>query len=468
MALANLNHSRHVGSVLVRHGLLGLLDQLGLRDAALLEPDQHEGRRGARLGRRLSRALNDLGPTFVKLGQVLATREDMLPASIVSELAQLQDNAAPISLRQVRKQISVALGADVLERFAWFDDEPLAAASISQIHRARTHGGLQVVVKIRRPGIRKRIDNDIALLTSLVEMAVKRSPAIAKLAPLDFVEEFGRSLVEELDFEREAQSLYRMRQSLHGTARVPRPIPELSVGGVLTMEFVGGVKVSNVQGGKARQDVARKIVRCFATQFLRDEQFHGNPHPGNILVQADGELALVDFGSVGTLTPEMRHALLRLAGAAGSRDGKRTARAMRAMVHCPPDLDDEALIADMGEILQDLVNSSVGSVDATATTRRMFTVAQHHGLRFRAEYFHFFRSAMLVDGVLRSLDPSVDLIRATQAHLLRSFWQRKWLRPAVELTGVTTFNSLAQMSALKKFALGGALLALLTTPLLAC
>ncbi len=421
LKLTHLNRMRRITQTLVRHGLLGLLDgATGGLDAA-------------RAGRRLARALDELGPTFVKIGQVLSTREDMLPPAFARELATLQDRAAPFDVRVARAQVESSLGAPIAKCFGRFDEQPLAAGSIAQIHRARTLAGDEVVVKIRRPGIRNSVAEDVELLEALAEQLIKRFPGAAQHDPVGFVREFARGLTAELDFAREADSLRQMRRVVGRAAHVPRVYAELSKAGVLTMEYVEGKKVSSLAGDELRVGAARRVVACFTDQYLRGDLFHADPHAGNILWREQGGLALLDLGAVGMIDAPMRRSLRQLAIAALRRDEVGLARALLTMVHAPADLDRGAVERDLGRMVIGLLGGPLGDVPVSRLVRDVFALAQRHGLRFRAEYFLLFRSAMLVDGVLRGLDPKIDPVAAGRAYIVRSFWRPVWMLPAVFL-----------------------------------
>ncbi len=439
--LANFQRTGRIAQVLVRHGVLALLGQVG------------SGGDGARLGRRLARALDDLGPTFVKLGQILATREDMLPAAVARELSQLQDNAGPISARAARMQIERSLHAPVEQLFARFDDEPLAAGSIAQVHRARTFRGDDVVVKIRRPGIERVIAADLELLEGAAEWLSQRFPELRRHDAVGFAREFGRGLRAELDLACEAESIEHMRKVLRGTARIPKVFPSLSSHAVLTLEFVEGCKVSDVADPAARQQTAKQIVASFATQYLRGTMFHADPHAGNLVRCPDGNLSMFDLGAVGEIDGPTRRALMRLSLAAARRNGNAMAKAVLAMVHAPDDLDRAAYRADMAGLLGELVSRPLGEIRISVAMNDMFSVARKHGLRFRAEYFLLFRSSMLVDGVLRTLDPAIDPVAATRAHIVRSWYQPAWFGPAIALATLAAFNRTARLAGRARVAL---------------
>lgn len=434
--LASFQRTGRIAQVLVRHGLRGLGDQLVGQLAA------NDRSAGERVGRRIALALDELGPTFVKLGQILATREDMVPASIARELAALQDRATPFPARAARAVIRESLGAPVSALFRDFDDTPLAAGSIAQVHRARTRDGHDVVVKVRRPGIDRVIDEDLALVGSLAEIVAARVPEARRYDPIGFAREFGRGLRAELDLGREAIAMVRMQRVLGRAARVPRPYSALTTRDVLTLSFVDGHKVTELADAGARRAAARAIVGSFATQYLRAPLFHADPHAGNLVWTADG-LTLLDLGAVGELTPATRAALMRLSIAAARRSGDAMARAVLAMVHAPADLDEPAYRRDMGRVLDELVSRPLGEVRVSVAMREVFALARRHGLRFRSEYFLLFRSSMLVDGVLRTLDPDIDPVAATRGHIIRSWYQPAWLGPAIFLGSLAAFHKLA-------------------------
>ncbi len=426
---------------LLRHGLFVLVDQLGLRDRRLAPGHASDELATARVGRRLALALADLGPTFVKLGQFLSTREDLVPEAIARELATLQDRAPTLRAAVIHRCVAEQLGRPAHAAFAWFDDEPLAAGSIAQVHRARTHEGQDVVVKVRRPGIERTLEADLAVLRALARRAAAHSEDLARIDPVGLVDELGRSLRLELDFEREAACLRRMRDEVGSTAHVPAGVDALSSGRVLTMEWIDGTSLAAAQDGVDRRGLAARVVACFATQYLCASMFHADPHAGNLLLRRDHTLALLDLGATGTIDATMRRTLLQVAAAAAERDGERLAEVGLAMFHAPADLDRAGYRRDLGAFLDDLVNRPLGEVPFADVTAKLMTLARRHRLRFRPEYFVLLRSAALLDGVLRDLDPTIDPIGVTRAHIVRNALTARWFKVAVWL--------LARMAALR-------------------
>lgn len=431
--LSSFQRTGRIVGVLVRHGVLGVVDQLRRNDSSA----------GQKLGRRLAKALDDLGPTFVKFGQILSTREDIVPAAFAAELGTLRDDAAPISASAIRKQIERSLGTPVALAFARFDDAPLAAGSIAQVHCARTFDGDEVVVKVRRPGIGRTIANDLELLRAAIAKLTELFPALERHDADGFAREFGRGLFAELDFEREAKAITRMRRILGSAATVPAVFPGLSAREVLTMERVDGRPVSQLQDPDERSEVARALVACFANQYLHGAMFHADPHAGNILRRPDGRIALLDLGSVGEQSAATRRVLMRLSMAAARRNGTAMARAVLAMVHAPDTLDAEAYEREMGALLDALVDRPLGELRIGEVLGEVFALVRTHGLRFRAEYFLLFRSAMIVDGVLRGLDPTLDPIAATRSHIMRSWYRPRWIGPAMWLGLLAVYHRAA-------------------------
>jgi ubiquinone biosynthesis protein len=429
--LAELDRLRRITQVLVRHGILGLVDRWltsggGDREVA-----------DARLGRRLRAALAELGPTFVKLGQVLATREDLVPRAMAEELAQLEREARPFSVAVARHRIERALGRSIEQAFSHFDDTPLAAGSIAQIHRATTLAGQAVVIKVRRPGIRRLVEDDLALLSTLAGHAAQRWPALGRHDPVGFVTELGRGLRRELDLGAEAEALGAMAQALGPSVLVPKPVAELSTPDVLTMEYVAGTGVRALAGPAAQRGAARRIATAFAAQYLGADLFHADPHAGNLLIDERGRLVLLDLGAIGQLGPAVRRDLIALAAAGATGRGELMARALLGMVHVPPGFDRRAYEQSLGPLLVTMIGRPLGGVRIGDAIREVFGLAQRHGLRFRAEHFALMRSALLVDGVLRMLDPELDPVRAVRGHILRSFWRPRWVRPAAALAWAT-------------------------------
>jgi ubiquinone biosynthesis protein len=413
-AFQDLNRLRQIALIGARHGFgelaerSGVWKALGRKEAVEVSPEA----RRASTAKRFRMLLNDLGPTFVKLGQILSTRADLLPAEFIEELSVLQDHVEPIPLEAVYRQIEQALGKKAEELFQHIDEAPLAAASIAQVHRAVTHEGERVVVKVQRPGITERIRADLSVLQSLARMLEAVVEETGVYTPTGIVEEFDRAIHEELDFLHEAANI-RAFQATHAdrpTVRIPRVHDALSSRTVLTLEFLEGVKISQVDLERHdRKTLARNILDDSFRQLFQDGLFHGDPHPGNILVLEGDVIALLDFGMVGRLTHAMQETLVSLCLAVALKDSDSVARILyRAGVP-----DERANLmgfrTDIESILYRYLPTTLGQVSARNLLRDLLDLAVKYRIRVPKEYAILSRAAVATEGILRSLHPEMNI-----------------------------------------------------------
>lgn len=411
----DLNRLRQIAVIAARHGFGELTERSGVWKALgrkeAVEEVSPEVRR-ATTARRFRLLLNDLGPTFVKLGQILSTRADLLPAEFVEELAVLQDRAEPIAVEEIHRQIQAGLGRPASELYRSIDPEPLAAASIAQVHRAVTLEGEAVVVKVQRPGIAERIDADLSVLHSLARMLEAVIEETGIYTPSGIIEEFDRAVREELDFLNEASNI-RAFQASHAArprVRIPRVHEGLSSRTVLTLEFIDGVKIS--QADLARHDrkvLAGTVLEDAFQQLFEDGLFHGDPHPGNILVLEGDVLALLDFGTVGRLSPAMRDTLVNLCLAVALKDSDSVARLIYRMGVPDGRANLMGFKADIETILFRYLPSELGKVDARHLLRDLLDLAVKYRIRIPKEYAMLSRAAVATEGLLRSLHPEMNV-----------------------------------------------------------
>jgi ubiquinone biosynthesis protein len=320
----NLQRLREIAAVLVKYGWGDLVPRLGLasgiervrrRLAGVIEDPAAEA---LTTEQRIRMAFEELGPTFIKLGQVLATRPDLIPMSLVEELRLLQDRVPPFPGEDAKREIERQLGRPVEQLFTRFDVVPLAAASIAQVHRATLDDGTEVVVKVRRPNLEQQIARDLDVLTSLAGLLEDNVPESRQFSPRAIADEFRRSIWREIDLTKEARNIERFARNFRGdrTVHVLRNYPQLSGKAVLTLEFIDGIKASDVAtleaAGIDRSDLARRGVEFVVKQIFQHGFFHADPHPGNIFVLRDGRIAPIDMGMMGVLDRDTRDALLEL------------------------------------------------------------------------------------------------------------------------------------------------------------
>ncbi len=431
-AFQDLNRLRQIAQVVARHGFGAYLDRTRLgellrRDGGPVpeaEPPLEAGAApaapagGAEPGRktaaRFRQLLLDLGPTFIKLGQLLSSRPDILPSYWVDELSELQDAVPPFPIAEVRKEIERGLGRRVEECFARLDESPLASASIAQVHRAVTHGGAQVVVKVQRPRIRQRIESDLQLLYVLAQLVESVVEETGIYTPSGIVEEFDRAIHEELDFANEAENARRMAAAARRRPYVviPQVHDALSSSTVLTLDYVEGVKLSEVtaEAGYDVEAVARTIIEVAFRQLFEDGLFHGDPHPGNILVLPGNRIALLDFGLVGRLTRPMQEALVTLIMAVSLRDPDTVARILNRIGVPADHTPITAFRADIGAILDRYLGLRLEEIRSSTLLRDLLDLAVKHKIHVPKEYAVLSKASITVEGIIRRLYPKLDIL----------------------------------------------------------
>lgn len=369
------------------------------------------------MGVRLT--LEQAGGMFVKLGQVASTRTDLLPASWCEELALLRTQAAPAPEAEIRPVIEAGLGASVDEAFAEFSWTPLASASIAQVYAARLHDGTDVVVKVQRPGLDDVIAVDSAAVLQIAGLLERRTTLGLAVKPLDLAHEFLDNIRQELDFRVEAASARVLREALRDVpgVAVPGVFPELSGTRLLVEERVTGVSIADVDALRAQgldpATVAERLLDVFLRQIFDVGVFHADPHPGNLLVQADGTITLIDLGAVGRLGPGQRSVVLELMSAAASGDAGLMAEALRRMTPVDGRTDFRALERDIDSLLGRHMQSGQGIT--TEAFRDLAVVAGRYGMRMPGWFGTLSRALITLEGTLRSIEPSFSLVDAARS-----------------------------------------------------
>ncbi len=400
---------QRVALILARHGFGEILERRKPSPAGI--------------GPRLARLFADLGPTYIKLGQLLATREDLFPPEVTSALASLHSGVPPMKPRLVERLLKRALREDFERAFASIEPTPLAAASIGQVHRAVLRSGEHVVVKIQRPGLARIVAADLALMRAFAGWLGRAIPEIAALDPIALLDAFERSIIGELDFTREAANAARLSALLDGApeVRVPRIVTSLVRPTVLVMEEVHGKKLTAL--AEPEQKAARAaLLRAFTRQILDHGVFHADPHPGNVLVESDGRLVLIDLGAVERVDDALRADLGRLVRALALGQKRALADAVLAL---SPDgasvsIDRARLENELGQLVAD----AGGKGDGARVLAQMVALGRTHKLRLSPSLLALVRALALLDGVLRGLDPARDLVADLRREWLLSFGRR--------------------------------------------
>ncbi len=357
---------------------------------------------------RLRLTIEDAGGMMVKFGQIASTRTDFLPETMTSELAKLQSNVRPIDADDVREVIESALDEPVETAFAEFDWEPLAAASIGQTHRATLVTGEKVVVKVQRPGVADLVERDAAVMRLVARQAERRIGAAKRIGATALADELITGIESELDYLDEANAGRRFAKNLAGTdVKVPGVYPTLCATTVLVMDEVPGRSIADNEAvdacGVPREELARRLLRSFLRQILRDGLYHADPHPGNVFVGSDGSLWLIDFGAVGTVTPTLLEGLQGIAIGMATQNVSLVARGVRHLAGDDATTDLRALESDLGTVLTEM-----GSGFDPKLINQVLTVMDRHGLQVPSALTLLSRSLLTLEGTLGVLNPGFD------------------------------------------------------------
>ena len=419
----DLARLREITQVLTRHGLGWLVASVEVPGIGLLRrlaPDQSPE---TPTPERLVAVIRELGPTFVKLGQVLSTRDDLVPEPYVAAFRSLQDAVNPFSYEEVRRQVEEGLGAPPEDLYAEFDPEPVAAASIAQVHRARLKTGEDVAVKIQRPGIRKKIQTDLSILDFLARQADAQFGDEAVLDLQGVVAMLRRSIADETDFRNEASQTEKFRENFRGVPEIV--IPEVYKAfvstDVLTLEFIDGTKINDArEAGFDMKRVGERYLSAAFKMLLEDGYFHGDLHPGNVLVLPGERLGLLDFGMVGRLAEEMRGDLIAIFFAVQQKDYRTIARIYWEMAIKPGHVDYVSWEADVLVLMErHITGRAMAEVQIADFLGDLLRGATKHGVRASPIFTMFFKALITTEGLAKMLLPEVDPITSMQPYVER-------------------------------------------------
>jgi len=429
MRLRVIGRLLQIQRVLVRHGLdeIILATHLfwPLRYAFYLSPATwFERSRGGTRGERIRLALEELGPIFVKFGQALSTRRDLLPPDVADELAKLQDRVPPFPGAEARAIVDAAYGRPVDEVFEWFDETPLAAASIAQVHLARLRSGEDVVVKVVRPGVRTRIERDLEVMYVLAGLARDYVGEGHRLRPVEVVSEYEKTILDELDLLREAANAAQLKRNFAGSELlyVPEVHWDYCRADVMVMERIHGVMISDIEELRRRgtniQRLAENGVTIFFTQVLRHNFFHADMHPGNIFVQLEDpefpKYCAVDFGIVGSLDSRDQHYLAENFLAFFDRDYNRVARLHVDSGWVPPDTRVDELEAAVRTVCEPIFNKPLSEISFGQVLLRLFETARRFQMRVQPQLILLQKTLLQIEGLGRQLYPDLDLWKTAQ------------------------------------------------------
>ena len=402
-----------VAALLVKYGRTGA--HLTASDPLSVDPDASPVAEHDDIPERLASDLEQLGPTFIKLGQVLSTRSDLLPPAYLVALARLQDDVIPFPFEQVQEIVERELGVRMSKAFHRFDETPAAAASVGQVHRAALRDGRLVAVKVQRPGIAEQVRVDLQALREVAQFLDKHSEAGRRYNVTGIVNEFAESLLAEIDYRREAANMRLISDNLAEFPEifVPSPVVGYSTAHVLTMDYVCGTKVTELSP-LTRLDIdasklADTLVRVYLKQLVIDGVFHADPHPGNVFVTGEGKLALIDLGMVGRVSPTMQDRLLKLLLAVSEGRGDEAADVTVALCERLDAYDDQAFRREIAAMVGRYAHESLGNLQVGRVFVELQGACATHGLRAPAELTLLGKTLLNLDQVARALDPGMDV-----------------------------------------------------------
>jgi ubiquinone biosynthesis protein len=412
--------SRQIRAILRRHSLGFLVGVIG---AGSLVPFHH-GLLGHRRRDRsyatpehLRLVLEELGPAFVKLGQILSTRGDLLPPDFIAELAKLQDAGPPVDIDEIRQTIHAELGTEPEMLFEWFDPEPLASASIGQAHAATLRDGTSVVVKVRRPGVVAQVEEDLEILQSLAARAAQSWDFARDYDLPGIAAEFAVSLRAELDYLQEGRNAERIGANLAADdgVVVPRVFWEMTTKSVITLERMTGIKVNDLvaldAAGIDRRQLARDGASLMLKMIFDDHFFHADPHPGNLFIQADGTIALIDFGMVGSVDDERQAELADFLIAFSRGDPDALANALLQLSVTRESVDRDGLRVSLVSFVAGYRDRTLGQIDFGQLFTQLPTLLREHHLQLPREMALLFKVLTMAEGMAKDLDPTSELGR---------------------------------------------------------
>jgi ubiquinone biosynthesis protein len=415
----NIQRARQVVLILLKYGFEDLVVETPLRRLIPLERRERWLRQEHSIFEysryeRVRMAVEELGATYIKGAQVLANRPDILPEALLKELEKLQSNVPPFAFDTAREIVEKSLGRPIPELYSWFCETPVGSASIGQVHRARLHDGTEVVVKIQRPNVEKKVTTDLDLMKTFVHQTEKYLLKQGINNPMDVVEAFEASMLKELDYTIEARNISQFRNYYKDNKNfnVPNVVKALSTKNVMTLEYIDGCKITDLEQLKkwqiSPQTIVEQGLNIYLTQIFEHGFFHGDPHPGNILINKKGVINLIDFGMVGKLSPRDRRSFAGVMISMAQRDAKRMALYMQRLSLEAEVHSTRALENDLSELIDDFALDSVAEVSIADMVARLQQIIYKYKMRIPSGIFIVLRALVILDGVGKTVYPEFN------------------------------------------------------------
>jgi len=407
----HLKRYKDIALLLVKYGRSDLVKSAGLD--ATIEGMQDVQVSPAKM-EELAADVEKMGPTFIKLAQLLSTRADLLPQPYIDALTRLQDKVEPFPFTEVEQIVNTELGVRISKAFSDFQSEPVAAASLGQVHRAALRDGRDVVVKVQRPGIREEMSKDLDVLADIADFLDSHTEVGRKFEFSSFLEEFRKSLLHELDYRLEARNLVSFADNLRDFERivVPHPVEGFTTSRVLTMEYIRGKKITSLSPlAKIELDgylLAEHLFQAYMQQILIDGFFHADPHPGNVFLTDDGRIALIDLGMVARVSPRFQENLIQLLLSISEGHGDEAAENTIKMGEPKPKFDEQGFRRSVADLVLENYNAQLENLNAGRVVLRITQIAGNCEFRLPPEFTMIAKTLLNLDQVVHTLDPKFD------------------------------------------------------------
>jgi len=407
---------------LMRHGFGYMVEEMGLHrmlaiPLKLARRDVHGIRT---LAERIRLVLEELGPTFVKLGQLASTRSDLLPENVINELVKLQDQVPPFPGEEARQIIELELGTSLDEMLESFQEQPVAAASIGQVHLGKLHTGELVAIKVQRPGVSRVVQRDLEILQDLISLAKRHLEWVAQYNVEEIIEEFSKSMREELDYNIEGRNMERIGQNFEKDRwiHIPKTYWNYTSARVLTMEFVDGIHMGRpdeiVEQGLQLPDVAQRLVDSMLQQIFIDGFFHADPHPGNLLALRDGRIAYLDFGMMGRLSSDTKNGMAGFVIALLRKNTDSMVRAVMRLGFVPEDINMSALRNELERLREKYYDLPFSQIDLGEALNEMFAIIRQYKIDIPTDLALLGKALITLEGVIERLDPSLSILNMAE------------------------------------------------------
>ncbi len=463
-AVRDLGRLREISAVLVRHGFGEIVTRAGFGGSrarglgAETEKKNLEGEKKEKVSTpvRIRMVAQELGPSFIKLGQIASTRTDVVPADIIAELKKLQDDVPPVAFAEIKQQVEESLGAPIAEVFTRFDEKPLASASIGQVHRAslkRVRGlgteaqeeEIEVVVKVQRPGVANLVTRDLDLLHMMAAALERAAPETKIYSPTSLVNQFDHSITSELNFLVEADHCERFAQNFDGHAEVrfPKIHRDVSSRHVLVQEFFDGKKITETKADGKK--LAKAAVGVMVKMIFEDGFFHADPHPGNVIIigtDTEPVIGLIDTGMIGRLSPELRDRTIDMMIAASRKDTYGVADALYTIARPTKKIDLREYRAHVATLADKYLGRPLGQIDLSAMIRDIVQGAMKYGLEIPTDFLLVGKALMTVESIGKELDPGLDVFAEAEPYLVDLVKKRY----SPERIGMELWRGMAQVS----------------------